>query len=83
MAPKTKTRAKTDNGWPEYKREVVSTLEEHSERIDKLEGCVNRGFTEVKVEIAKLSVRSGVAMFVGGAVVVAVVTGVVTLLIGG
>ena len=72
-----------ENGWPEYKREVISTLEKHSERIDRLDKCVNTGFTDLKVEIAKLSVRSGLAVFVGGAVVVAVVAATVSMVLGG
>lgn len=52
------------NGWTEYQRLVMSTLEAHEK---KLEGIAN-ALTDIKVELGMLKVKAGVWGLVGGAI---------------
>jgi len=54
----------TANGWNEYSRLVLNELERLNENYEKLEA----GVIEIKVDIAKLQVKSGVWGLAGGAI---------------
>jgi len=58
----------TANGWNEYSRLVLTELERLNDNYESL----RNGIVEIKVDIAKLQVKSGVWGLVGGGVSVLV-----------
>lgn len=56
--------ATPSNGWTEYQRLVMSTLESHEKKLEGIGGIL----TDIKVEIGMLKVKAGVWGLVGGAI---------------
>ena len=67
--------ASVSNGWTEYQRLVMSTLELHEK---KLEG-ITATLTDIKVEIGMLKVKSGVWGLVGGIIPMSVTVGLMLM----
>ena len=61
-----------ENGWNEWSRHVLAELKRLSDGQDKYQEKTDAAFLDLKVEIAKLKVKSGLWGLAGGAIPVAV-----------
>jgi hypothetical protein len=55
------------NGWTEYQRLVMSSLEQHEKKLES----IYEALTSIKVEIGMLKVKAGIWGIVGGALPIA------------
>lgn len=61
-----------ENGWNEWSRHVLAELKRLSDAQEKNQEKSEACFSELKVEIARLKVQSGVWGLMGGAIPVAI-----------
>jgi len=56
------------NGWTEYQRLVMNTLEQHEKKL----GEIAEALTDIKVELGMLKVKAGMWGVIGGIVPMAI-----------
>lgn len=61
-----------ENGWNEWSRHVLAELKRLSDGQDRYQEKTDLAFMELKVEIAKLKVKSGIWGLMGGAIPVGI-----------
>ena len=54
----------TANGWTEYQRLVMNTLEQHEKKLE----LISHTLTDIKVEIGMLKVKAGLWGTIGGVI---------------